>query len=99
MTKTISLKGTLVLLCALAAFVLSANHSAFGQETGGTIAGTLKDSSGAVIAGAKIGITNKATGRISNTTSGSDGAFSLRNLEPGHYSVRFDMTGFASVEI
>lgn len=71
----------------------------WAQETGSVLNGVVKDASGAVIAGGTVTITNKATGRVYTTTTGMDGAYFARDLEPGHYSVRFQMTGFAPVEV
>lgn len=68
------------------------------QETGGTLTGTAKDPSGAVISGASVTITEKSTGRVTKATTGSDGAFYSRSLPPGAYSVRYDMSGFAPSE-
>ena len=85
-------------LAALFTMLLFTGLSLFAQETGGVISGTLKDASGGVIAGAKVNITNTATGRVFATNTGSEGSYLYRNLEPGRYSVRFDMSGFAPVE-
>ena len=87
------------ILCLATLFtILSCTSvSLWGQETGGTINGTLKDASGAVILGAKATITNLATGRAVTVNTGGDGMYMARNLEPGRYSVRFDMSGFTPV--
>ncbi|HEV2473362.1 MAG TPA: carboxypeptidase-like regulatory domain-containing protein, partial [Chthonomonadales bacterium] len=61
------------LLVLLAALLLCQDLSA--QVDTGTILGTVRDSSGAVIPGAKVSLTNTGTGLIVSTTAGPDGNF------------------------
>jgi hypothetical protein len=54
------------------------------QVTGqGTISGTVVDSTGAVIVGAQITITNVSTNVSNNTVTNSTGYFEVNNLNPG----------------
>jgi len=55
------------------------------------------DPSGAVVGGAKIVISNTATGQTLDLTSNSAGAFSSGPLEPGSYKVQVSAKGFSSV--
>lgn len=73
--------------------------SLLSQETGGQLTGVLSDPSGAVVPDATVTITNKTTGRVSATTSGSNGEFAVRNLEPGRYKVRIEKSGFTPLEV
>jgi hypothetical protein len=66
------------------------------QVPTGTIVGTVTDPSGAVIAKAKISITNKDTGASRVTESSTDGTFSAPSLPPGSYEVRVEASGFAA---
>src|SRR5215469_12250043 len=63
---------------AVAGFVLLAllavAGSAFGQVTTGTILGTVKDPSGAVVGGAAVTATNTDTGVTRTTTCEADGS-------------------------
>ena len=68
----------LSLLCALSTFA--------GAQTA-SIAGTITDSSGAVISGADITARNTATNESHNATSSDTGAFSIPNLQIGPYEV------------
>lgn|SRR5581483_6412797 len=70
-----------------------------GQERYGEIDGTVTDASGAVIPGATVTLTHKATNRVYTFSTGADGTYLARNLEPGHYSVRFHVTGFADYDV
>jgi hypothetical protein len=59
----------------------------FAQGAGrGTIQGTLKDSTGGIIPGATLTLSNDS-GAVQTTTSGGDGAYIFRSVAPGTYSV------------
>jgi hypothetical protein len=81
------------LLNVASLFVLSSVFL-FAQETTGSIAGTVKDTSGASIPNAKVTITNtgQGTSRVMETTG--DGNFFADPLQTGRYEVTVDATGF-----
>src|SRR5262249_46034623 len=60
----------------------------------GSIQGTVTDSSGAVLSGAKVTITNKATGVSATTNTNGAGAFASGALTPAEYEVRIEAQGF-----
>ena len=68
--------------------------AAVAQAPIGSIEGTVTDQSGAVVAGAKITITELATRRILNLSTTSAGIFVARALPPGNYKVQISATGF-----
>jgi hypothetical protein len=68
--------------------------SLFAQGTA-TFNGRVVDSSGAVISGAAVAATNKATGAIRTTNTNADGLYSLPALPAGTYDVKVENTGFA----
>src|SRR5215475_15119433 len=78
----------LVLLLLLAICVPS-----FAQ-TLGTITGEVKDSSGALIPGVTVTVTNKATNAVRTTTSNEVGLFDFPALAPGNYTVKSEIDGF-----
>jgi carboxypeptidase family protein len=63
-------------------------------SVGGSISGTIKDPSGAVIAGAVVTVTNSDTGSKQIVKSNANGAYSFAVLSVGHYSVEVDHPGF-----
>ena len=63
-------------------------------SVGGSISGTIKDPSGAVIAGALVTVTNTDTGSKQIVKSNANGAYSFAVLSVGHYSVEVDHPGF-----
>jgi len=54
----------------------------------GSIVGTVTDPSGAVVSGAKVTITNVATGQTIELTANSAGAFNSGAIAPGTYKVQ-----------
>ncbi len=64
------------------------------QVAGGTLSGTITDSSGAAIANAQIAIKNSATGVAKTVTTNTDGFYSAANLLPGEYEVAVSAPGF-----
>ena len=74
-----------VLACVLV--VMSAGWL-YGQGgANGTILGTVTDNSGAVVANAKVDVTNVATGVTTHAETSSDGDFTAPYLAPGAYRV------------
>jgi len=59
-----------------------------------SIVGTIKDPTAAVVGGAKVSVTNIATGETQSATTGSDGAFVFPYLRVGTYTVAVEATGF-----
>lgn len=86
----IKLSGVLVLLVGLIALPAGAQFSA----STGAIQGTVTDPQGAVVAGAKVVVTNVATGVRTEGTSQSDGGFVFPLLPPGQYKVEVESPGF-----
>ena len=65
-----------------------------GQNTTGTILGTIRDASGAVIAGAQVRVTNEATNIPVKVVTNANGDYVVTNLPAAQYSVLAEMTGF-----
>jgi len=90
--------STLVLMALL--LVLSSTLvSAQTTISQGSIQGTVTDPSGAVVSGANIAITHKATGQVSTTSSSSSGTYSSGGLIPGDYVVRVEAKGFKTTQL
>ena len=60
----------------------------------GSIAGFVKDQSGASISGAKLTLINLSTNAKDETTSDANGAFQFPQLAPAAYSLQFEASGF-----
>src|ERR1700733_9898422 len=72
---------------------------AFGQSERGTIEGTVRDTSGAVIAGAKVTITETATGTVTTSITTAAGDYTIPDLAVGAYTVQFTVQGFRAESI
>ena len=79
-----------------ALLLLAASSNAFAQATASaSLVGTVTDKSGAVIPGASVRITAKATGMTQEKPSDSAGFFRFDLLPAGVYTVRVQQPGFA----
>ncbi len=98
MHRRIAFERIAIASALVVALVLLTGSAALGQERSGDLNGVVKDASGAVIPGATVTITNKATSRVFTTRTGTDGSYVANQLEPGRYSVRFEAQGFSKYE-
>src|SRR4051812_35102891 len=78
--------------------LLGAAAPGVAQERFGGLAGTVTDPQQGAIPGATITATNKQTGAVRTTVSGSDGTFQLTDLEPGRYNVTVELQGFQKLQ-
>src|SRR5947208_13916803 len=85
--------------CRVAVFVLGlvlflSAVPVFAQLPTGTILGTVKDASGALIPGAAVTAQNVETGTSRSTLTNETGAYRLAALPVGHYDLRVELSGF-----
>jgi hypothetical protein len=64
------------------------------QVDTGSITGTVKDNSGAVISGARVTLTNEGTGISLSTQTGGDGIYDFSPVRIGTYRIEVSSTGF-----
>jgi hypothetical protein len=83
----------------LAVLIVAMSAPAFGQERFGTFVGTVTDQSGGLLPDATVTIVNKDNNRVQTATADSTGAYAFRQMEPGHYTLSFDHTGFATYRV
>jgi hypothetical protein len=72
--------------------------TAYAQSGQAQIAGTIKDSSGAVIPGATVTAINERTGSMRMAPTNERGSFVIPGLQPSTYTVRVSASGFALTE-
>lgn len=90
-------KPVLVYLVALFVTLSSATFL-FGQATAtGTIQGTVTDKSQAVVAGAEVTATFKATGAVRTAATSDTGSYRFDFAQAGVYQVKVTKQGFSSV--
>src|SRR5712691_10066267 len=78
-------------IATLCAFVLQCAHA---QNVSGSILGTVRDSSSAIVAGAKVTVTNEGTNFEYRAVTANSGDYVVPNLPPGAYTVTSESAGF-----
>ncbi len=71
--------------------------SAWGQTANGTVTGQVRDSSGALVPGAKVVLTNEGTGIAQMFTTDQAGIYRFPLVPAGHYEITIEKTGFRTV--
>lgn len=66
----------------------------YGQIISSTIVGNVMDTTGRVVPGAKVIVTDEGTGISARAVTGSDGTYSIPNLQAGLYTVEVTKSGF-----
>lgn len=90
-------RGTVTVLLAIAATLLLAPAAAVAQE--GQIAGSVRDTSDAMIPGVTVEVTSPALiERVRTAVTGPNGQYRITNLPVGTYKVTFSLSGFAKQE-
>jgi hypothetical protein len=93
---TRNVKLALVLLLVVCAGSVLA---AWGQSTStGTVAGSVTDPTGAVVAGAAVTLTDIGTNTARTTTSNASGRYIYVDVNPGIYSIAVSKAGFATTK-
>src|ERR1700744_1888921 len=75
-----------IFACWILLLALSESKAQSGGATG-TIVGSVVDSTGALIAGAPVNITETGTNVSGQTVTSSSGSFTVASLKPGTYRV------------
>ncbi len=82
----------------LVLLVLAFASAMLAQRDLSTLAGTITDSTGGVVANAKVTITEISTGQVYEITTNSLGEFVRPALKPSVYTVSVSATGFKTAE-
>jgi hypothetical protein len=85
----------LAVLVALAALP----PAAAAQSVSGSLAGTVVDQTRQLVPGASVTLVNEQTGDSRVTTSNETGVFVFSAVQPGTYTVRVELAGFATFEL
>jgi hypothetical protein len=85
--------GTARFFLAALLMMLVLPFAAHAQDSG-SITGTVRDSSGAVVQGAEVVATNAAVGVTRTTTTNADGDYLAAALPPGSYDLTVTAKGF-----
>src|SRR5690349_15701237 len=77
----------------LSLFLITA-ATGWSQTSTGAIVGNVFDSSGGIVAGARIAITNSGTSATRTVTSNEEGNYTASLLPPGEYQIEVSAQGF-----
>lgn len=91
-----SFTKTRKLLC-YAFFTLLISAPSWPQVSTSSITGSVQDTSGAVIPGAKVIATNEATGVRYETATTPSGDYTISSVLPGQYTVTISKEGFSTL--
>ena len=80
------------------AMLLATSHG-FAQSDNSTISGVVKDSSGAVVANAKVNVRNDGTSFDRDVTTNGSGFYTVTNIAPGYYTVTVEAPGFKKASV
>jgi hypothetical protein len=75
-------------------FILLAGSVGLAQSATGEVNGTVLDPTGAVVAGARVTLTNQGTKISGSAASNANGYFIFINLQPGVYVLTVERDGF-----
>lgn len=79
----------------LAAFlVFLGGKASFAQSANATLTGVVTDPNGAVIPGATVSATNKATNLSRTVSTNDEGVYVISSLPVGEYEVKISVTCF-----
>ena len=84
------------ILISMCAGFIGPLPSAFGQGATGAINGTVLDSSGAAVPGAKVVLQNTATGAQRSVLTNATGSYVFPEVLPGTYSMQVSAQGFST---
>ncbi len=83
-----------LLLLGIVTSALLLPEAAFAQIDAGGVAGTVRDSAGAVVGGVRITLTEDVSNLKSTTQSNQSGAYAFNGVKPGGYTVTASSPGF-----
>ncbi len=94
MTGTIQRLGIVGVICAVA-LLSSTTHA---QESRGSIAGLIVDSSGGALPGVTVTVVNNGTNSTTSLVTNDTGQYAALFLLPGTYRVTAELSGFQSTD-
>src|SRR3984957_20122740 len=84
-------------VACVTAIVLVTGSACLAQVAGGTISGSVRDSSGRAIAGAQVTVKNSDTAILRSVDADNKGIYTAPSLVPGTYEISASKNGFETV--
>src|SRR5579862_6587659 len=85
------------MLTCMTAIVLLTGSVCLAQVAGGTISGSVRDSSGNAIARAQVAVKNSEMAILRSVDADNNGIYTAPNLVPGTYEISASKDGFETV--
>jgi Carboxypeptidase regulatory-like domain len=92
--NTDHLRASLFVLFSIAFLSAFVARPALAQIESGTFVGTVRDSSGGMISGATVTVTEAQTNITRKTSTKDQGEYNVSHLNPGLYTVAIELQGF-----
>jgi hypothetical protein len=89
----IALSNSVIAALLIPLAILLAAVPGHGQALSG-ITGSISDTTGAVVSGASVTITNIATGVVVHVNTSSAGSYTVTDVAPGVYNIKVEKSGF-----
>ena len=86
-------------LFGVALCVLLSDGGVAAQGVSGQIEGTVRDAQGLVLPAATLTLRNAESGVLRTIVTDSDGAYRFAAVPPGRYTMRAELSGFATQEV
>jgi Carboxypeptidase regulatory-like domain len=95
-SSSICLRTLFLLLAALFPVLGLTPSATHAQVSAGSVGGTVRSDTGAVIVGAPVTITQTASGSVRTIETNSDGVFNFPDLSPGPYEIKVAAPGYVT---
>ena len=82
---------------SLLVLIFSAGSLTIRAQNTGELLGAVTDATGAVVTGAKVTVTETATGLTRSVNTGSDGFYTVSSLRPTVYKITVEAPGFRTI--
>jgi outer membrane receptor protein involved in Fe transport len=82
----------------LVAMTVAITGLATAQERFGTLTGRVTDQQGAAVPGVTVTVTNSQSGEVRSYVTDANGQYIAADVNPGRYTVAFELSGFAKIE-
>ncbi len=93
------MRGKILYVAFVTVWLLATASVLWAQLPTATLNGMVTDPQGAAVAGAKVTLINQATGVKRETTTGDAGQYVFVELPAGDYTLRVEITSFATAEV
>jgi len=88
-----------IALFFLAVVVATASPALAQGEASAVVTGVIADAQGGVLPGVTVTLRNVESGTTRTTVTEADGQYRIAGLQPGRYSLRAELDGFAPTEV